>query len=35
MLETGTPTFRVVMAALVFLALLAIFLLIFSPMFGW
>ncbi|MDP9798552.1 tight adherence protein B [Catenuloplanes nepalensis] len=34
MLETGTPTFRVVMAALVFLALLAIFLLIFSPMFG-
>ncbi|WP_157241029.1 type II secretion system F family protein [Catenuloplanes japonicus] len=34
MIETGTPAFRAAMAVLVFLALLAIFLLIFSPMFG-
>ncbi|MDR7279995.1 type II secretion system F family protein [Catenuloplanes atrovinosus] len=34
MIETGTPAFRIAMAVLVFLALLAIFLLIFSPMFG-
>jgi tight adherence protein B len=33
-IATGTPAFRIVMAVLVFLALLAIFLLIFSPMFG-
>ncbi|GAB7049245.1 type II secretion system F family protein [Catenuloplanes indicus] len=34
MIDSGTPAFRIAMAALVFLALLAIFLLIFSPMFG-